>query len=444
MQTHFDTIIIGGGPGGLAAAYSLAEQQSVLVVENDLWGGTCPNRGCDPKKMLYSAVEALDNQQALQTNGLVGTSAINWSELMAFKRSYTQQIPTGTLNGLQHAGIQTVTGTAHFSDTQTLQINGGTYTANHFIIATGQTPTLPTIEGHDLLQTSNEFLDLDRLPEKVAFIGGGYIAIELANIAVTAGAEVHIIQHNERILRDFPEALTHKLVTSLQEKGIHFHFDTDVTTITQTSNQLTLSNQANFKLTVDAAFAAMGRKPNIDQLALDKAGVTANQHGIQVNDHLMSSNPRVFAIGDVVDRVQPKLTPVAGFEGRYVANQLLAKETVPITYPLIPHTVYASPQISQVGVSVATAQAAPSQYRINQQTVTNWYTFNRIQESDAMVITIFDNQTNQLVGAAAYTTIAEELINYFTNLIKHQTTATELTDTIYNYPSPASDLKYYY
>lgn len=444
MQTHFDTIIIGGGPGGLAAAYQLAEQQAILVVENALWGGTCPNRGCDPKKMLYSAVEALDRQQALQTSGLVGTSAINWSELMAFKRSYTQQIPSGTLNGLQHAGIQTVTGTAHFSDAQTLQINDVSYTADHFIIATGQTPTLPEIEGRDLLQTSNEFLDLEQLPEKIAFIGGGYIAIELANIAVTAGAEVHIIQHNERILRDFPEVLTRQLISSLQEKGIHFHFDTDVTRITQTSNQLTLSNQANFKLTVDAAFAAMGRKPNIDQLTLAKAGVTTSQHGIQVDDHLMSRNPRIFAIGDVVDRIQPKLTPVAGFEDRYVANQLLAKKTAPITYPLIPHTVYASPQISQVGISVADAQADPNRYRINQQTVTNWYTFNRIQESAAMVITIFDRQTDQIVGAAAYTTLAEELINYFTNLIKHRTTAAELTDTIYNYPSPASDLKYYY
>lgn len=444
MQTHFDTIIIGGGPGGLAAAYQLAEQQAILVVENALWGGTCPNRGCDPKKILYSAVEALDRQQALQTSGLVGTSAINWSELMAFKRSYTHQIPSGTLNGLQHAGIQTVTGTAHFSDAQTLQINDVSYTADHFIIATGQTPTLPEIEGRDLLQTSNEFLDLEQLPEKIAFIGGGYIAIELANIAVTAGAEVHIIQHNERILRDFPEVLTRQLISSLQEKGIHFHFDTDVTRITQTNNQLTLSNQAHFKLTVDAAFAAMGRKPNIDQLNLANAGVIASQHGIQVNDHLMSRNPRIFAIGDVLDRVQPKLTPVAGFEGRYVANQLLAKKTAPITYPLIPHTVYASPQISQVGVSVAAAQADPNRYRINQQTVTNWYTFNRIQESAAMVITIFDRQIDQIVGAAAYTTLAEELINYFTNLIKHRTTAAELTDTIYNYPSPASDLKYYY
>ncbi|KRM24188.1 dihydrolipoyl dehydrogenase family protein [Latilactobacillus graminis] len=444
MQTHFDTIVIGGGPGGLAAAYSLAEQQSVLVAENDLWGGTCPNRGCDPKKMLYSAVEILDQQQALQAHGLRGKSTINWSELMAFKRHYTQQVPENTLNGLQSAGIQTITGTAHFVDSQTLQINKINYTAAHFIIATGQTPTIPTIDGQEFLQTSNQFLDLKHLPDKIAFIGAGYIAIELANIAVTAGAEVHIIQHNNRILRDFPVAMTSELVTSLQNKGVQFHFGTTVTGIHKSAKGLTLNNPDGLMLTVNAVFAAMGRKPNIAQLALEKAGVTTSNHGIQVDDHLMSSNPRIYAIGDVVDRPQPKLTPVAGFEARYVAGQLLQTNTTAIAYPLIPHTVYASPQISQVGITVKTAQDNPRQYRIKQQTTTNWYTFNRIKESNAIVTTIFERQTNQLVGAAAYTTLAEELINYFTTLIKNQTTATELTDTIYNYPSPASDLKYYY
>lgn len=444
MKTHFDTIVIGGGPGGLAAAYRLAEQQSVLVVENDLWGGTCPNRGCDPKKMLYSAVEAIDHQHALQSSGLVGTSYINWPQLMAFKRQYTTQIPDGTLNGLQSAGIRTVTGTAHFIADHHLRVGETDYTADHFIIATGQTPTLPAIEGRDLLQTSNQFLDLDHLPAKIAFIGAGYIAIELANIAATAGAEVHIIQHNKRILRDFPEAMTTELITSLQNKGVQFHFETTVTKVYETTKSLVLNNAGGFTLTVDAAFAALGRHANIDELNLPAADIATGHHGIQVDEHLVSSNPRVYAIGDVVDRPQPKLTPVAGFEGRYVANQLLQTNSDPIAYPLIPHTVYASPQISQAGVSVQTAQENPDQYRLNQQTTTNWYTFNRIKEPNAIVTTIFDRQTNQLVGAAAYTTIAEELINYLTPLIKNHTTAAELTDTIYNYPSPASDLKYYY
>lgn len=445
METQYDAIVIGGGPGGLAAAYALNQSQSVLVVENDLWGGTCPNRGCDPKKMLYAAVEAQDRQKALRGFGVVGTSHINWPQLMAFKNSYTKAIPAGTLNGLQKASIQTVYGTAHFIDANHLQVGQTTFTAKHFIVATGQAPIVPEIPGHQWLQTSNEFLALPELPDQIALIGAGYVALELANIAASAGAKVHIIQHNHRILRAFPEQLTQQLITSLSQKGVQFHFNTAVSQVKQTADQLTLidANQ-NWSLTVDAAFAALGRQPNLTDLALDQAGVQTTNHGIVVDDYLRTTNHQIFAIGDVVDRPQPKLTPVAGFEGRYVASQLQTAHPTPISYPLIPETVYASPQIAQVGLPVATAQADPAKYTIKQQDVTKWYTFNRIKEPQATVITIFEQNTQQLVGAAVYSSLADQLINYFTQLIQQQTTAAQLQQQIFAYPSPASDLGYYF
>lgn len=164
MTTKFDTIIIGAGPGGNAAAYALAKQQHVLVIENNLWGGTCPNRGCDPKKMLYSAVEARDQAQHLQQFGLKGVPEINWPELMAFKRAYTDQIPGGTLAGLQAANITTVHGQPRFVAADQIQVDQIRYQADHFIIATGQAPVVPEINGHEYLQTSTDFLALPTLP----------------------------------------------------------------------------------------------------------------------------------------------------------------------------------------------------------------------------------------------------------------------------------------
>lgn len=444
MATDFDTIIIGAGPGGLAAAYGLAEQQRVLVVEADLWGGTCPNRGCDPKKMLYSAVEARDEARRLQQSGLDGIPAINWPELMAFKKQYTQKIPQGTRAGLKSAGIATIHGQPRFISADQLQVGEEIYRAAHFIIATGQAPVIPDIEGKQYLQTSTDFLDLAQLPARIAFVGAGYVALELANIAASAGAEVHILQHNHRILRDFPEKETQLLAAALTAKGIHFHWDTTLTSVTKHQAGYSLAMNTGQQLTVDAVFAATGRRPQLASLGLAAAGVASTAKGITVNEHLQTSNPAIFAVGDVVAKAQPKLTPVASFEGRYVVQAILAPDTKAIAYPAVPQVVYASPEIAQVGVKLADAKQQPQQYQVLEQDVTNWYTFNRIKEATAKVTTIFDRQTQHLVGAVVYSSIAEEVINYLTFLMAKQITKPQLAQLITAYPTPASDLTYYY
>ncbi|MFD0896659.1 dihydrolipoyl dehydrogenase family protein [Loigolactobacillus binensis] len=442
MVTEFDTIVIGAGPGGLAAAYALAQQQRVLVVENDLWGGTCPNRGCDPKKMLYSAVETRDQASHLQHDGLSGIPEINWPELMAFKNAYTNKVPAGTLAGLKAANITTVHGQPRFIGADQISVAATTYRAANFIIATGQTPVIPQIEGQQYLQTSTDFLALPKLPARIAFIGAGYVALELANIAASAGAEVHILQHNQRLLRDFPETDTRLLATALTAQGVTFHWDTELRAVTENATGYSLTTNTSLQLTVDAVFAASGRQAQLAGLNLAAAGVEATAKGVTVNDHLQTTNTRIYAVGDVVAKAQPKLTPVASLEGRYVAQVLLGKREA-LTYPLIPQVVYASPQIAQVGVKLVTAQQAPTQYEIREQDVTQWYTFNRIKEPTARVTTIFEQATHRLVGAIVYSSIAEEVINYLTILMTQHVTKAQLSQQITAYPTPASDLAYY-
>ncbi|MFC6169337.1 dihydrolipoyl dehydrogenase family protein [Loigolactobacillus jiayinensis] len=444
MTTEFDTIIIGAGPGGLAAAYALAPHQHVLVIENDLWGGTCPNRGCDPKKMLYSAVEAQDHAGHLQQFGLKGVPTIDWPALMAFKRGYTDKVPAGTLSGLQAANIATIHGEPHFVATDQVVVAGVTYQATNFIIATGQAPVIPEISGRDYLQTSTDFLALPQLPKRIALIGAGYVALELANIAASAGAEVHILQHNQRILRSFPENYTQLLSAALTAKGITFHWDTELTSVTEQATGFSLATNTTLQLNVDAVFAASGRRPQLASLNLEQAGVTIVAKGISVNDHLQTTNPRIYAVGDVIAKTQPKLTPVSSFEGRYAARTILDIGVAAIAYPPMPQVVYASPQLAQVGVKLGDAKQQPEQYRVVEQDTTQWYTFNRLKEPLAKVTTIFDRTTQQLVGAVVYASIAEEVINYLTLLMNSQVTQAQLGQRILAYPSPASDLAYYY
>lgn len=440
-----DVIIIGAGPGGLAAAYGLASNKTVLVVENDLWGGTCPNRGCDPKKMLYSVVHTKQQAADLAAVGLKSDSSINWEEMMEFKKQYTEKIPSGTLDGLKSANILTEHGKATFIDETTISVNDTSYQADKFVLATGLHPAIPQIEGNEFIHTSADFLSMPHLPEKVAFIGGGFVGIELANIAAESGAEVHLIQHNDQVLKRYPKELTSALVDSMKDHGVHFHFDTTLSSIRERADgDYELLGENDFSIEVDEVFAAMGRIPKLDSLNLNVAGVNYDNHGIQVNAFLETSNPNIYAVGDVVNRSQPKLTPVASFEGAYVAEGILTNnDHDSIRYPAIPQVVYSSLQIATTGVSLAEAVDNPSLYTVKTVKTGSWYTFNRIQDPNAVVITVLDKKNSTIAGATVLSKIADEIINYFTFEINQKADKQAVAHQIPAYPTPASDMTYY-
>lgn len=211
--------------------------------------------------MLYGVVEAKRQGLRYRDSGLKTTAQIDWPKLMAFKKTYTDKVPTGTAAGLESAGIDHLSETAHFMDAHTLLVGTKTVTGNKIVIATGATPTIPDITGSELYQTSTDFLSLPKLPNKIGFVGGGYVAIELANIAVEAGAEVYVFQHNDRLLRGFPENETQRLRHILAEKGIHFHMNTTVTALQQTeTGQVRVATDGDASFTLDAIFAAAGRR----------------------------------------------------------------------------------------------------------------------------------------------------------------------------------------
>ncbi|WP_137597683.1 dihydrolipoyl dehydrogenase family protein [Paucilactobacillus kaifaensis] len=444
-MADYDVIVVGAGPGGIAAAYGLlAKGAKVAIVEENLWGGTCPNRGCDPKKILYSSVEAIENSQFLQNRGLTGEPKVDWPALMAHKREYTSKIPTGTKQGLDSAKIDTFYGHAEFLDDNQLQVGDQVVTATDYIIATGQRPAILPIEGKEYFQTSTDFLDLDELPKSVTFIGAGYVAFELATITNAAGSDVHIIHHNDWPLKEFDQSLVQELVTQMKAKGIKFDFNIDIQSIQKNGNQYIVEDDKDFSLQTDAVFSTAGRIPNIDSLGLENVGVGTLKKGIQVNHRLRTDNAHIYALGDVVARVgnEPKLTPVASFEGRYLANLLTSESNRPIEYPTIPSVVYATPKIARIGVSPTIGKGDPDDYIVKDLDLTNWFSYFRVGEKIAKTRVVLDKQTHTIVGAQALSSTADELINYLTTVINKQETLEEVKKEIFAYPTIASDLPY--
>lgn len=432
MMNKYDVGIIGAGPAGLAAAYALqAQGKQVVMIESYLWGGTCPNYGCDPKKVLLAAVEAKEHAHFLQDKGLQGETTINWSALMKSKQTFTDPVSPGTLAGVQAAEIATYQGTAQFQSTTTVLVDDTTIIADNWIIATGARPAELTVPGSGLAQTSEDFLSMQDLPASITFVGAGYVALELAAIANAAGSTVQILTHGDTILPAFDQTLVADFIAQLEQRGIKIVKNVAVQALEQNGAQITVKT-ANGDYTSEAVIAATGRPANVDQLNLAEVGVAWSHHGIKVDAQLRSTVANVFAIGDAADTAVPKLTPVGSFEGRYVAS-VIAGHHEPIKYSAIPTVVYGTPKLAQVG-DLTNATLFD---------VTGWLTYRRLGEPLAKV-KIATNAAGQLIGASVLASEADQLINYLANAINQKWTLTDTQSNIMAYPTMASDLQYFF
>jgi len=442
MGKHYDVVVIGSGVSGKAAASSLASSgKRVAIVEDDLWGGTCPNRGCDPKKVLVSAVEAKDQLQQLQGKGFNTVPDVNWPDLMAFKETFTSPVPKQSKESLESAGVETFYGKAAFIDHHSLKVNEEELTAEQFVIAAGARPSILDIEGKEHFLTSREFLSLKEMPETITLVGGGYIAFEFAAIANAAGAAVHVIQHNDRPLKAFDQELVDLLMKQLEAKGVTFHLNISISKIEAAADGFSLTDDSDFQLNTDLVFCTTGRIPNTEALNLKNAGVDYDKKGITVNEYLQSSNPAIFAIGDILSKSQPKLTPVCSFESSYVVSYLTGKTTDPIAYPSIPTMVFSGPKLAQIGVQATTDD---DRYEVSAIDATKWFSYHRTNEPISKIKIVTDKDSGLLVGAACLNNEADELINYFSQLIEQKVSASEVADHIFAYPTIASDLSSIY
>lgn len=441
MKKKYDIIIVGGGVAGKSAASKLAASgKKVAAVENDLWGGTCPNRGCDPKKVLVAAVEDQSNANQLIGKGIESAPAVNWPDLMAFKKTFTDPVSEQTKKSLIEAGVDTYSATVEFINENSIRVNDDILEADQFIISTGAHPSILDIEGKEHFLTSDDFLSLPEMPETVTFVGGGYIAFEFAAIANAAGAKVHVIQHNKKPLKAYDQEFIKELMKQLEDKGVTFHLDINITNIQKSSNQFILTDEDNFNLTTDLVFGTTGRIPNIENLKLENAKIQYDKKGIKTNKFLQTSNSAVYAMGDVLSKSQPKLTPVASLEASYLVSFLTGKTEESLIYPEIPTIVFSSPKVAQVGVTPSQADKDKDKYDIATIDATDWFSYARLNEPVSLVKIITEKESGNLVGATCMNNEADVLINLFSILINKKITANELSDIVFAYPTMASDL----
>ncbi len=409
----YDDILIGSGPAAYKMANLLAKtDRKVLVVEGFEYGGTCPNYGCEPKIFLEGAARTVLQSQQLLGRGISQPAKLDWEALMQTKLKRFDPWPGETRDIIKESH-DIEDGYASFVDNQTISVNGHQYQADHIIIATGQTPNILDIPGKEYLHTSYDLLSLKELPQRITIIGAGFVGLELATLVAAAGAEVTIVVHSDRVLREFTKAEDEALVNAMKQRGIKFSFNTDTQKVTQGKDGLlVITNHGEVQ--ADYVLDATGRHPNIEKLALENTDIEYDRHGINVDGHLMTTVDGVYAIGDVVNRKQPKLTPVAEFEGQYLFDYLTGKTDQDIVYPTIGQAAFTFPEVARAGVNPDDI-AGDSQYQVKTVSLKYGSLYAGQNDQISTLTLVFKDQ--QLVGASEIGDYAADDINNFLPII---------------------------
>jgi len=446
--TSVDVIVLGSGSAAQSVAYPCREAGwSVAVVDDHPYGGTCQLRGCDPKKVLVGVADLVDWSRRMQGQDVSAPGlSLNWPDLIRFKRTFTDPVPEQNEQSFAQAGIITRHGRAHFVDRTSIRVGDEILAGRHVVIATGARHAPLGIAGEDVLTTSTQFLDLDALPRRIVFVGGGYIAFEFAHITARAGAQVQVLHRGSRPLEKFDPDLVSLLVQASRELGIEVQVNRAVTAIERQGDHLLVHARAGAQehtVEADLVVHAAGRVPEIDELDLAAAGVAREKDGVSVNEYLQSvSNEAVYAAGDAVASGGFPLTPVAGMQGGIVARNLLEGNRHTPNYSGIPSVVFTTPPLVRVGLSEEAARAQGLRFTTRHEDTSGWYSSRRVALPHTGFKTLVEEGTGRILGAHLLGPHAEEVINLFALAIRAGLRANDLQQMVYAYPTSASDVGY--
>ena len=446
MTRKLDVITIGTGSAASTVASRCREAGwQVAIVDSRPFGGTCALRGCDPKKVLVGAAEAVDWTRRMKGRGIQAAKLrIDWPELMRFKRSFTEPVPKRREEGFAKAGIAAFHGRARFVGPTAVQVGKETLEARYVVIAAGEVPADLGIPGAEHLTTSDQFLDLNELPRRILFIGGGYIAFEFAHVAACVGSQVTILQRGPRPLALFDPDLVDQLVARTRELGIDVHLGTEAIGIEKCSSQFlvrALASGGTSTFQTDMVVHAAGRVPEINDLNLDAVGIESEKRGVRVNEFLQSvSVPDVYAAGDAAASGGAPLAPVASYEGQIVASNLLKGNHQRPNYLGIPSVVFTIPQLAAVGLSEREAGEQNLRFTVKKDMTSTWYSSRRVAETYSGHKVLVEEGTDRILGAHILGSQAGEVINLFALAIRSGMRATDLKHTLFAYPTSGSNM----
>jgi glutathione reductase (NADPH) len=440
----FDLISVGGGSGGLACAQRAAEYGAkAAVIESHRLGGTCVNVGCVPKKVMWNAAGvALALGDARDYGFDVKLGANDWSALKRSRDAYVLRLNGIYERNLEAKGVAYLRGSARFTGSNTLEVDGNLLSARHIVIATGGKPVVPELPGRELGITSDGFFGLESRPKRVAVIGSGYIACELAGSFHELGSEVELFIRKDHLLTHFDVMLGKSLMREVRAQGMTIHEHVVPAGLREDSGLKTLlASDGRSFAGFDCVLWAIGRQPNIDGLELRKAGVAQDDCGFIITDAFQDTNVAgVHAIGDVAGRAA--LTPVAIAAGRRLSDRLFGGQPERhLEYGMIPSVVFTHPPIGTVGASEAEARA---QYgdavKVYVADFTSMYhaLTTRKTHTDMKLVCVGIEQ--RIVGCHIIGAGADEMLQGFAVAIRMGATKKDFDDTVAIHPTSAEEL----
>jgi glutathione reductase (NADPH) len=444
-EFDYDLFVIGGGSGGVRASRMAAQTGArVAIAEEYGFGGTCVIRGCIPKKLfVYASHYRDDFEDAAGFGWTVPETRFDWKVLVANKDKEIARLEGLYEQNVTKAGAEIIMERAEFLDPHTVHLkkSGRRVTAKHILIATGGRPSrdMGNCVGADHAITSNEAFYLETLPRRVIVAGGGYIAVEFANIFHGLGAEVTLVYRRDKILRGFDEDMRDAVTDAMTKKGIRIVTNRVFKRVDKRKDEIFAFTDHDEVLETDCLMLAIGRVPNTDGLGLEKAGVETGRKGEVLVDRFSRTNvDHIYAIGDVTDRLQ--LTPVALHEAMAFVKTVYDGMPTPVDHTLVPTAVFSQPEIGTVGLSEADALAAGhsidvylSRFRPLKHTLSG-------REERSVFKLIVDAKTDRVLGCHIFGADAAEIIQIVAVALKMGATKAQFDVTIALHPSAAEEL----
>ncbi len=446
----YDVVLVGSGTAGQTAAYDLKEAGlRVAVVESsDKPGGICALAGCQAKKWFYEAAETVDRSLHLKGRGIKNAPAASWFQVLQEKNKFTSGVSQRTQDGFKKAGIEYIAGSARFVGTDTLAVGSRKIRSHFIILAAGARPMPLEMPGNEHLVNSSEFLDLESLPERILFVGGGFISFEFAHFAARLGpakSRLIILEAGNRPLGPFDAEMVELLVQASREVNIDVVTGVQIDAIEKKASGYSVKIRSGLIYDVDLVVHGAGRIPDIGALDLDAGAVAFTSRGVAVNDHMATSNPAVYAVGDCAESVQ--LARVADFEGHTAASNILAQlgkaKPAAISYAAIPAVLFTCPQYAMVGKTEAALQKEGISYGKSFAKNLRWPTYQRIGLAHA-AYKILASDEGYFLGAHFLSDNASGLANTLRLAMINKITVEELyrQSIMSPYPTRESDLIY--
>ncbi len=439
MKYQFDMIAIGAGSGGLSAVERAAEYgKKCAVIEFNKIGGACVNAGCVPKKIMYFAANTATTIKNAKGFGFdIKYKNLNWQKLVAGRENYINGIANWYDGYLEKLGIKYITGFASMIDKNTIMVDDKIFTAKHIVLSPGSEAVIPDIEGYEYGITSDGFFKLNDLPKKVAIYGGGFIAVELANVLNALGSEVSMFIRADSILSNFDDLIIDTLTKDMLTHGIEI---INNTAISKVDKDLNICAEDTVFSNFDTLIWAIGRRAKTKNLGLENVAVKVDNKGFIITDKFQQTNiDKVYAIGDVTGKVQ--LTPVAIAAGRRLSDRLFNNQKDRhLNYENIPSVVFAHPPVGTIGLSETEAKNKFDKVKVYKSTFTPMAdALSEHKTTTALKLVCVDDD-EKIVGCHIIGTGADEMLQGFAVAIKMGARKKDFDDTVAIHPTSAEEL----